>query len=111
MIIAVNKSTVSKYSAENQQKEVIMNKYQKKPVVIEAIQYDDKPETDIELQEQFGIDPVRVSYKNPDDPILIIETLEGEMKAHVGDYIIRGVHGELYPCKPDIFNETYQKVD
>lgn len=104
MIIAVNKSTVSKYSAENQQKEVIMNKYQKKPVVIEAIQYDDKPETDIELQEQFGIDPVRVSYKN-------IETLEGEMKAHVGDYIIRDVHGELYPCKPDIFSETYQKVD
>ncbi|MBZ1505966.1 hypothetical protein J6K59_01435 [Leuconostoc mesenteroides] len=88
-----------------------MNKYQKKPVVVEAIQYDDKPETDIELQEKFGIDPVRVSYKNPDDPILIIETLEGEMKAHVGDYIIRGVHGELYPCKPDIFEETYQKVD
>lgn len=111
MIIHVNLFKVSKYSAENQQKEVIMNKYQKKPVVIEAIQYDDEPETDIELQEKFGIDPVRVSYKNPDDPILIIETLEGEMKAHVGDYIIKGVHGEIYPCKPDIFYETYQKVD
>lgn len=79
--------------------------------MVEAIQYDDKSETDIELQEKFGVDPVRVSYKNPDDPILIIETLEGEMKAHVGDYIIKGVHGEIYSCKPDIFEETYIKLD
>ena len=88
-----------------------MQKYQKRPVMVEAIQYDDKSETDIELQEKFGVDPVRVSYKNPDDPILIIETLEGEMKAHIGDYIIKGVHGELYQCKPDIFEETYIKLD
>lgn len=88
-----------------------MQKYQKRPVMVEAIQYDDKPETDIELQEKFGIDPIRISYKNPDDPILIIETLEGEMKARIGDYIIKGVHGELCPCKPDIFKETYIKLD
>ncbi|MGQ2287188.1 hypothetical protein ACT5YT_08075 [Leuconostoc suionicum] len=88
-----------------------MTKYQKKPVVVEAIQFDDKAETIIELQEKFGIDPVRVSYKDPDNPILIIETLEGEMRGSVGDYIIRGIHGELYPCKPDIFEETYTKVD
>ena len=88
-----------------------MPKYQKRPVMVEAIQYDDKSETYIELQEKFGIDPIRISYKNPDAPILIIETLEGEMKAHIGDYIIKGVHGELYPCKPDIFEETYIKLD
>ena len=88
-----------------------MQKYQKRPVMVEAIKYDDKPETDIELQEKFGIDPIRISYKNPDAPILIIETLEGEMKARIGDYIIKGVHGELYPCKPDIFEETYIKLD
>lgn len=59
-------------------------KYRKKPVVIEAYQ------TDIELE---------------------IETLEGTMKADKGDYIILGVKGEPYPCKPDIFAETYEKVD
>ena len=42
---------------------------------------------------------------------LLIETLEGTMKAQVGDWLIRGVKGELYPCKPDIFAETYEKVE
>lgn len=41
------------------------------------------------------------------DPALLIPTLEGEMRAEVGDWIIRGVKGELYPCKPDIFEATY----
>ena len=40
-----------------------------------------------------------------------IETLEGTMKANKGDWIIRGVKGELYPCKPDVFDMTYEKVD
>lgn len=60
-----------------------MAKYMKKPVVIEAYQ------TDKELD---------------------IHTLEGVMHASVGDYIITGVHGEQYPCKPDIFEETYERV-
>ncbi len=59
-------------------------KYMKKPVVIEAYQ------TDVELD---------------------IPTLEGVMHASVGDYIITGVHGEQYPCKPDIFEETYELVE
>ena len=42
---------------------------------------------------------------------LTIVTLEGEMLANIGDYIIRGVQGEFYPCKPDIFNESYFRVD
>ena len=42
---------------------------------------------------------------------LLIDTLEGVMKARVGDYIIKGVHGEFYPCKPDIFNETYEDLN
>ena len=42
---------------------------------------------------------------------LVIKTLEGEHLANIGDYIIRGVHGEFYPCKPDIFRETYEKVE
>lgn len=42
---------------------------------------------------------------------MIIHTLEGDMKASIGDYIITGVNGEKYPCKPDIFNKTYEKVE
>ena len=61
-----------------------MAKYRKKPVVIEAYQ------TDRELD---------------------IQTLEGTMHADVGDYIITGVKGETYPCKPDIFEQTYELVD
>lgn len=41
---------------------------------------------------------------------LIIKTLEGDMKANLGDYIIKGVNGEFYPCKPDIFERTYKKI-
>ena len=58
-------------------------KYRKKPIVIEAYQT---------------------------DKIMYIETLEGTMKANVGDYIITGVNGEQYPCKPDIFNQTYEPI-
>ena len=42
---------------------------------------------------------------------LLIETLEGDMYAEVGDYTIQGVHGEYYPCKPDIFTETYEEIE
>ena len=44
------------------------------------------------------------------DKELYIDTLEGKMKASVGDFIITGVHGEQYPCKPDIFWETYREI-
>lgn len=53
---------------------------------------------------------LRVDYKDPENPVIKIETLEGVMKASVGDYIIKGVNGEFYPCKPDIFNKTYEEV-
>lgn len=45
------------------------------------------------------------------DKVMYIETLEGIMKANVGDYIITGVNGEQYPCKPDIFNRTYEPIE
>jgi len=44
-----------------------------------------------------------------DDDVILIETLEGDMKATSGDYIIKGVNGEFYPCKPDIFKKTYDE--
>ena len=58
-------------------------KYRKKPVIVDAYQTDKE---------------------------IFIETLEGTMKANIGDYIITGVNGEQYPCKPDIFEKTYEPV-
>lgn len=86
-----------------------MAKYRKLPVVIEAVQFEDDIDVFEELQE-LGLDPLRISYVDRNNTFLIIETLEGEMKANIGDYIIKGVNGEFYPCKPDIFEKTYEKV-
>lgn len=85
-------------------------KYRKRPVVIEAEQLkDDSADTIIALQEFIQSD-VRVSYADPDNPVIKIETLEGVMDASIGDFIIKGVNGEFYPCKPDIFEKTYEVV-
>lgn len=88
------------------------NKYRKKPVVVEVIQFKDDPETLSKLS-SFLEDtnrPVRVIYEDPKNPTMLIETLEGTMRADEGDYIIKGIRGECYPCKPDIFEQTYEKV-
>lgn len=81
-------------------------KYRKKPVVIEAVKYDGNNPYDVEA---LGGNS-RTIILEPDDT-LTIETLEGDMKANIGDYIIKGVKGELYPCKPDIFEQTYEAVE
>ena len=81
-------------------------KYRKKPVEIEAIQYIGTDKNKIELYHFMG----NLTYYVDENEDLIIKTLEGNMKANIGDYIIKGVHGELYPCKPDIFEETYEMV-
>lgn len=79
-------------------------KYRKKPVVIEAIKYDG--ENKVEIQEFMDM---YLDFN--DEKQLKINTLEGIMLASIGDYIIRGVNGEYYPCKPDIFEKTYERVD
>ena len=61
-----------------------MKKFRKRPVIVEAYQTDKE---------------------------IFIDTLEGKMKASPGDWIITGVHGEKYPCKPDVFEWTYEAVD
>ncbi|MGT2802984.1 hypothetical protein Javan253_0042 [Streptococcus phage Javan253] len=83
--------------------------YRKRPVTIKAVQFFDAPETLVELS-KLGLDPVNVDYSVQHKPILKIQTLEGVMTANVGDYIIKGVKGEFYPCKPDIFEDTYEEV-
>ena len=84
-----------------------MKQYRKKPVVIEAIVFDDSVEC-LQTLCDAGLDPVHVSYSTG-EPQLIIDTLEGKHAANVGDYIIKGVKGEVYPCKPDIFAMTYEQ--
>lgn len=84
-------------------------KYIKKPIEIEAVQFIDTPERICEIAEFVGTD-LRVNYEDKDNPYIPIETLEGTMKASVGDYIVKGVKGEINPCREDIFNESYEKV-
>ena len=92
-------------------------KYRKKPVVIEAMQWDGYPESTQEIIDwnpeiNYQNIPISTSkYNREYEPALFIPTMEGMMKASVGDWIIKGVAGEFYPCKPDIFDKTYEKVD
>ena len=90
----------------------MIQKFRKKPVIVEAIQYQfyNKEEIDEFVGQQLGEYTREISYNNF-DTYLIIPTLEGNMEASIGDYIIKGVNGEFYPCKPDIFEKTYEKVD
>ena len=88
-----------------------MGKYRKKPVVIDAIQL--PPKGDYNLDdfhawcEEVGFE----EFESGRDETLIIPTLEGDHTAQPGDWIIKGVAGEFYPCKPDIFAATYEKVE
>ena len=91
-------------------------KYRKKPVVIEAVQWNGN-----NLEEIKGFAGDSLIYEIFDAawkvgkgaPVVYmeIETLEGNHKCTEGDYIIKGVQGEFYPCKPDIFEQTYERVE
>ena len=85
-----------------------MRQYRKKPVVIEAAIFSGTLENAEQII-QWSNKAVSMSEDGILDK-LVIKTLEGEMISSVGDYIIRGVNGEFYPCKPDIFSKTYEEV-
>ena len=78
-------------------------KYRKKPVVIEAMQYTGRNATGL----------IRFMGCEPDAAATFetIKTLEGELHVSKGDFVIKGVKGEFYPCKPDIFEQTYEPVE
>jgi hypothetical protein len=78
-------------------------KFRKKPVVIEAVRW----LGNLPLPEEFGTMGY-LEHENGYD--LEIQTLEGDMLCRQGDWIIRGIKGEFYPCKPDIFEATYEAV-
>lgn len=88
-----------------------MAKFRKKPVVIEAVQFQNRIDCPPWLGEaiQKQAEEVGGVFRIGDE--LHIFTLEGTMVAQFGDWIVRGVKGELYPCKPDIFAATYEAVD
>lgn len=82
-----------------------MGRYRKKPVVIEAVQWQGSHESWDNIM-AMGLTnwlPGEIGSRS-----FYIKTLEGKMKAENGDFIIKGVKGEFYPCKPDIFMETYE---
>jgi hypothetical protein len=88
-------------------------KFRKKPVVIEAVQWDGA-NIDVILDFCLTKASVRRAPEGQDTPArdtIAIDTLEGTMTAQRGDWIIKGVKGEFYPCKPDIFETSYEKVD
>ena len=80
-------------------------KYRKKPVVIDAVQWRDK---NLDEVKAFAGDAVGEVYNGGTN--LIIYTLEGAMVASTNDFIVRGVNGEFYPCKPYIFEKTYEPI-
>ncbi len=86
-------------------------RWRKKPVEIEAAQVPPVYDIDARLAFEDWINPRRKGRTTKwVGEKLAIETLEGTMTANVGDYVICGVQGELYPCKPDIFETTYDAV-
>jgi len=84
-------------------------KFRKKPVVIEAVQFVGGRESAEEILGFVGSARAATWHFNHDT--IAIQTLEGTMIARSGDWVIRGVRGEFYPCKPDIFEATYEPVD
>ncbi len=84
-----------------------MAKYRKKPVVIEAEKFTN--ETKDRVLRWVGASAY-ASYENGKIPVIKIDTREGVMTGCFGDFIIKGIQGEFYPCKPDIFEATYEEV-
>ncbi|MET8265954.1 hypothetical protein ABZU92_18400 [Micromonospora arida] len=84
-------------------------KFRKKPVEVEAMQLIDDLGNHMGIAHRIHESGGRVVVPGA-EPCLYIETLEGRMRADIGDYVIKGVKGEFYPCKPDVFEATYEAV-
>lgn len=90
-----------------------MKQFRKKPVIIEAMQFNDAESAAAILMAADGAISYNANHgESPGavDEHLMISTLEGVMRADIGDYVIRGIKGEFYPCKPDIFAASYEEV-
>lgn len=85
-------------------------KYRKKPVVIDAVRWTDPDLNKYPRRNKLLIEAYNKGILTVSECQLHIKTLEGTMVANIGDYIIKGVKGEYYPCKADIFEATYEDV-
>lgn len=90
----------------------VAKRFRKKPVEIEAMQFTglDSYLAILEWMKDCGDTHALANEVRYETPIMLLYTLEGTMAANPGDWIIRGVQGEFYPCKPDIFAATYEEV-
>lgn len=87
----------------------MIKKYKAKPCEIEAVQWDGSNQK--EIIDFVGESSIYTIWDNDKDSpyiYMVIRTLEGNMKVSKGDYIIKGLRGEFYPCKPDIFEKKYE---
>jgi hypothetical protein len=84
----------------------MIHRYVKKPIEIEALQW-----VGTNLNEILAFSPSCFSYERNKMVVLAVSTLEGPMTATIGDYIIKGIKDEFYPCKPDIFLLTYDQIN
>ena len=85
------------------QKTSEVRNYRKKPVIVQAIQWND-----FNLDKVLKFTGTEATLKSRNT--LLVETLEGIMQASIGDFIIKGIKGEFYPCKEDIFKKTYELI-
>lgn len=86
----------------------MIKKYRKKPVVIEAVQW--TGDNYLEIKKFMTAETLEVFDSDLRNKQIYIRTLEGKMVADLQDFIIKGIKGEFYPCKPDIFKATYEEV-
>lgn len=87
-----------------------MPQFRKKPVVIEAVQFVGGPGSAVACIAFAGLSETAYVHLDGSVQYLHVDTLEGTIRADVGDWIIKGVAGEFYPCKPDIFAVTYESA-
>ncbi len=89
--------------------------FRKKPIEVEAFKWTgdiNQSEDPLWIVEAIKNGKVLITKRSPNiHPRMKIDTLEGVMTANIGDWIIKGIKGEIYPCKPDIFEETYIKIN
>lgn len=93
----------------------MLHKYQKKPIIVEAAHFDDQEKAHAIAVWCDGSIQTRQHFTHPQRinnlvKVILINTLEGEMRADPDDFVIKGVKGEFYPCKPDIFEESYDRL-
>lgn len=87
----------------------MIKKYIKRPIAVEAVQWEGRPGSYTPEEHNFLFDKAQYEIDG-EEVVLIVHTLEGDMKAHPGDYIVKGVDGEFYPVKKEIFEKTYREL-